>query len=142
DVALVALEALQNEPPDEKDGAQSVTTSANQEVIIDYKGQLIQLFQSLGKSKEVRFDVFRVNEDSEEKFFQAKVYLPIPGQEPICGHPFSRSDFDSSDKTRRAAQQDAAWRALQVLNGTVSDDAGVPSTPAPAKKEIFAPPPR
>ncbi|CAL1126687.1 unnamed protein product, partial [Cladocopium goreaui] len=56
DVALVALEALQNEPPDEKDGAQSVTTSANQEVIIDYKGQLIQLFQSLGKSKEVRFD--------------------------------------------------------------------------------------
>ncbi|CAL1149721.1 unnamed protein product, partial [Cladocopium goreaui] len=29
-----------------------------------------------------------------------------------------------------------------VLNGTVSDDAGVPSTPAPAKKEIFAPPPR
>jgi hypothetical protein len=30
-----------------KDGAQSVTTSANQEVIIDYKGQLIQLFQRL-----------------------------------------------------------------------------------------------
>ena len=36
-----------------KDGAQSVTTSAQQEVIVDYKGQLIQLFQRL-ELKSVR----------------------------------------------------------------------------------------
>ena len=71
----------------------------------DYKGQLLQVH------RDARFEVFRVHLEAEEKFFEAAVALE--GQRFVSG-AVSRSDFESSDKARRAAQQEAARLALQA----------------------------
>eukprot|EP00913_Durusdinium_trenchii_P024967 g23433.t1 len=124
----------------------SACRGASQDGTTDFKGQLLTLFQTLGKRDQVLFDVYRVNEDSEEKFFQAKVKVPIEGQEPFVavGRAMSRSDFESSEKTRRAAQQDAARAALEVLqdrpppgaSGPAVSVERPPETPKPEVQEV------
>ena len=49
--------------------------------------------------------------EAEEKFFQATVGF---GGRQFVSETLSRSDFESSEKARRAAQQDAARLALQA----------------------------
>ncbi|CAJ1388807.1 unnamed protein product [Effrenium voratum] len=97
DAAGVALEAIEGESTEST----------------DFKGQLLRFFQ--GQAKEVHFDVQRVDKDSEEKMFQATVRVPSEGQSTFTGAVVSRSNFDCSAKTRAAAEQDAAKKALEAL---------------------------